>query len=160
MRIGEIAIVGPDSEEKRLFIQAICQKLDLETENITFGRLPINDQLVLHLYGISIQPNSQPFGWDLIAKKVLGYIVLFPWRNPESLEKVKPLLDHLTSRYDAPLVVAAHVPNGSQPVPSQLYEGGIPLTISGKFMFCDVSKPASARKILLALTDSIIDKLP
>jgi signal recognition particle receptor subunit beta len=160
MRIGEIAIVGPDNEEKRLFIQSVCQKLELAAENITFGRLPINDQLVLHLYGIAIQPHSQPIAWDLIAKKMLGYVVLFPWSDADSFDRIKPILDHLLSRYDVPVVVAASVSNGRQPVPQQFYEGGVSLTAEGKFMFCDVRNPTSVRKILLALVDSLINKMP
>jgi signal recognition particle receptor subunit beta len=160
MRIGEIAIVGPNNEEKRLFIQSVCDKVELATDNITFGRLLINDQLMLHLYGVAVQPSSQPVAWDLLARKMLGYIVLFPWNDSESFERVKPILDHLTSRYDAAMVVAAHVANGHQPVPREFYEGGIPLTAEGKFLFCDVRNPESVRKILLTLIDSLIEKMP
>ena len=160
MRIAEIAIIGANSEEKRLFIQSLCSKLELDTEHITFGRFPINDQLVLHLYGIVILPNAPPIAWDLISKKMLGYVVLYSWNDTEAFEQLKPVLDHLTSRSYAPLVVAANTPNGHQPVPQQIYEGGVSLTTEGKFMFCDVRKPASVRKILVALVDSLIDKMP
>jgi hypothetical protein len=158
MRIGEIAILGPNPEEKRLFIQSVCQKLELENESVAFGRFPINDQLVLHLYGVALHAESQPVAWDLFARKMLGYIVLFPWQDAESFERLKPVLDLLNTRYEATIVVAAHMPNGNLPIPPALYEEGIALTTEGKFMFCDVRQPASARKILLTLIDSLIDK--
>jgi hypothetical protein len=159
MRIGEIAILGPNTEEKRLFIQSVCQKFELENETITFGRFPINDQLVLHLYGIALYSESQPVAWDLLARKMLGYIVLFPWQDAEAFERLKPVLDLLNTRYEGTMVVAAHVPYGHLPIPLTFYEEGIALTAEGKFMFCDVRQPASVRKILLALIDALIDKM-
>ncbi|MCG3121100.1 MAG: hypothetical protein ALAOOOJD_04054 [bacterium] len=159
MRIAEIAILGPNHEERRLFIQSACQKIELTNDNITFGRLPINDQLVVHLYGVGLQSEAEALAWDLLAKKCLGYIVLFSWQDEASFERLKPVLDQLAARYDATMVVAAHVANGKLSVPPALYEEGIAVAAEGKFMFCDVRQPASARKILLALIESLLDKM-
>lgn len=159
MRIGEIAILGPGNEEKKLFIQAVCGRLELTNDNITFGRFAINDQLVLHLYGVALQSEAQTVAWDLLAKKCLGYIVLFPWQNPGSLDRFKPVLDILATKYEATMVVAAHMPDGNRSVPPVLFENSIPLTADGKLMFCDARRPASARKVLLALIDSLLEKI-
>jgi len=159
MRIGEIAVLGPGNEEKQLFIQAVCERLELTNENITFGRFPINEQLVLHLYGVALQTEAQAVAWDLLAKKCLGYIVLFPWQDAGSLERLKPVLDTLTSKYEAAMIVAAHVPDGKRPVPPALFENSIGVTAEGKLMFCDIRRPASARKVLLALIESLLDKI-
>jgi signal recognition particle receptor subunit beta len=160
MRIAEIAVIGAGHKERDVFIQSVCQKLELTNDNVTFGRLHINDQLVLHLYGIAAQPNGQAPAWDLIARKMLGYIVLFPWQNAEAFERLKPIVDYLSSRYDAPIVVAAHISGARQPVPPALSEEGIALTSEGKLTFCDVRNPASARKILVMLIDSLLAKMP
>jgi hypothetical protein len=160
MRIGEIAILGSSNEEKRLFIQSVCQKLELANDDIAFGRLPINEQLMLHLYGVALQPtDTQSVAWDLLARKMLGYIVLFRWQDAGSFERIKPVIDQLATSYEATMVVAAYVVNGRPPVPPMLYEDGIAVTAEGKFMFCDLRQPASARKILLALIETIIDKM-
>jgi len=159
MRIGEIAILGPSNEEKRLFIQSACQKLELANDNMTFGRFPVNDQLVLHLYGVALTSGAPPVAWDLLARKMLGYIVLFPWQDPDSFERLKPVLDQLTMRYDATIIVAAHVANGKLSVPPALHDEGIALSTEGKFMFCDVRQPASVKKILLTLIESLLDKI-
>ncbi len=160
MRIAEIAVIGSGRNLRDTFIQAVCQKLELTNDNVTFGRLPINDQLVLHLYGLASQPNGQTPAWDLIAKKMLGYVVLFSWQDAESLERLKPIIDFLASRYETPLVVAAHLAGKPQPVPPALFDNGIALTASGKFTFCDVRNPSSARKTLATLIDSLIAKMP
>lgn len=158
MRIGEIAILGPGNEEKKLFIQAVCGRLELTNDNITFGRFVINDQLVLHLYGVALQSEAQAMAWDLLAKKCLGYIVLFPWQDPGSLDRFKPVLDILAAKYEATMVVAAHMQEGDRSLPPALLENSIALTVDGKLMFCDARRPASARKVLLALIDSLLDK--
>jgi signal recognition particle receptor subunit beta len=160
MRIAEIAVIGAGRKERDAFIQAVCQRLELANDNVTFGRLPINDQLVLHLYGIATQPNGQALAWDLIARKMLGYIVLFSWQDAEAFERLKPIVDYLSSRYDAPMVVTAHLAGIPLPVPPALCEEGIALTTEGKLTFCDIRNPASARKILALLIDSLLTKMP
>jgi len=159
MRIGEIAVLGPSNEEKQLFIQAVCGRLELTHENIAFGRFSINDQLVLHLYGVALQSEAQTVAWDLLAKKCLGYIVLFSWQDPGSLDRFKPVLDILATKYEATMIVAAHMPEGDRPLPPALFEDSISLTAAGKLMFCDARRPASARKVLLALIDSLLEKI-
>lgn len=159
MRIGEIAVLGPGHEEKQLFIRAVCGRLELTDKNITFGRFPINDQLVLHLYGVTLQSEPQAVAWDLLAKKCLGYIVLFPWQDVKSFDRLKPVLDMLAAKYEAAMIVAAQTPEPNRPVPPSLFENSIALTAEGKFMFCDVRRPAGARKVLLALIESLLEKI-
>lgn len=159
MRIGEIAVISSGNEEKQLFIKSVCEHLEITTENITFGRFPINAQLVLHLYGLTLQAESPAVAWDLLAQKCLGYIVLFPWQDAGALESLKPVLDLLANKYEATMVVAAHTPAGNPSVPPALFESSIALTAEGKLMFCDARRPASARKVLLALIDSLLDKI-
>lgn len=159
MRIGEIAVLGPGNEEKKLFIQAVCGRLELTNDNITFGRFAINDQLVLHLYGVALQSEAQTVAWDLLAKKCLGYIVLFPWKDPGALDRFKPMLDILAAKYEATMVVAANMAEGDRALPPALFENSISLTAAGKLMFCDTRRPASARKVLLALIDSLLEKI-
>jgi hypothetical protein len=160
MRIAEIAVIGSGRKERDAFIQSVCQKLELANDNVTFGRLPINDQLVLHLYGVAASPNGQAPAWDLIAKKMLGCVALFAWQDAEAFERLKPAVDYLASRYETPMVVAAHLAGVSQPLPPALRHEGITLTAEGQLAFCDVRNPASVRKILALLIDSLLAKMP
>lgn len=158
MRIGEIAIIGPDNDIKKRFIEAVCQQIEVSNEQLTFGRMPIDEQLVLHLYGISLQKNQTKVLWDLLVRKMLGYVILFSWESPQSFDLIKPTVDELTSRYEASLVVAANVDNGSLPVPQTLINEGIAITTDARLTFCDVSKPESIRRVLLTLVNLLIDK--
>lgn len=160
MRIGEIAVIGPDHEARNRFIAAVCRDVDLSKEQLAFGRLPIDEQLVLHLYGIPTEAgqDGRKISWDLLARKMLGCVVLFSWDSPQSFEQVRPTLDELTSHYDFSLVVAANVSNGPKTVPPALIDEGVAITAEAKLAFCNVSQPASVRRVLLSLVDLLINR--
>ncbi len=158
MRIGEIAIVGPHHEEKHEFIKSIADNVEVDTRNLTFGQFTVNDQLVLHLYGISLAENNQTVSWDLISQKLLGYVAIFRWGDADSFRKVQRLVDDLTTRYHAKVVVAGHTEGRVPPLP-RAFEYGLPIDKSGAFIFCNVKNPASVRRVLIALIDLIIDQM-
>ncbi|MFQ5674688.1 MAG: hypothetical protein ACE5G1_02225 [bacterium] len=158
MRIGEIAIVGPGTIAKHEFIRAVCDEIEIQTEDLIFGRLQINEQLSLHLYGLDITKDIKP-SIDLVSKKLLGYVVLFNWTNPESYSEVVSTVESLTSRYRLPVVVAANLQNGVQEIPSQMLNIDINLSADGQFTFCRLSDPASVRNVLIMLINFVIHKL-
>jgi signal recognition particle receptor subunit beta len=160
MRIGEIAIIGPDNDIKKRFIEAVCNKVDLSNDQLTFGRLPIDDQITLHLYGISVEKSNNKVSWDLLARKMLGYVVLFSWESPQSFDLVKTTLDELTHRYESTLVVAANIDDGGFTAHKTLLQEGISITNEAKLIFCDVAKPESVKQVLLTLVNLLIDKTP
>ena len=158
MRIGEIAIVGPHQEEKQLFINTIADSIEIENDKLTFGRFAINKQLILHLYGIAVDENSDAISWDLISEKLLGYVALFRWGEADSFRKVQKLVDHLTEKYDTTVIVAGHT-EGNIPVMPDPFQFGLPIDKRGSFIFCNVKDSVSVRKVLLALVNQIIDQM-
>ncbi len=156
MRIGEIAIFSPGLETNRKFVEAVCDEVVLETESLVFGRVQINNQLVLHLYGLKLSDNQPNPSWDLVSKKLLGYVVLFNWNQNESLVAVKPFVDALTARYDIPLIVVATLQNGQHSIPEQIVNVDFGLAKQNQFTFCKLSDPASIKKVLISLIDQVI----
>lgn len=159
MRIGEIAILGPDIKSNQLFVKAVCDEIVLQTESLIFGRLIINNQLAVHLYGLDLSEKDFSFAWDLVSKKLLGYVVLFNWNSPDSLSSVKSIVDFLNSRYNVPLVVAANIKQGSSPIPEELLNIEFDMSEQNQFTFCRLSEPKSARNVLIILINSIIDMI-
>lgn len=157
MRIGEIAIVSPGLETNRQFIKAVCDEVVLETENLVLGRLQINNQLALHLYGLKLSQNQLNTSWDLVSKKLLGYVVLFNWNQADSFSAIKPFVDALTARYSIPLIVAATLNNGQSAIPEQLINVEFNLAKQSQFTFCKLSEPASIKNVLVALINQVID---
>ncbi|MFQ5602595.1 MAG: hypothetical protein ACE5HS_04945 [bacterium] len=159
MRIGEIAIVGPGKESKQEFIEAVCDEIDVITDNLIFGRLQINDQLVIHLYGLELTDRELNPSWDLVSKKLLGYVVLFNWNESESYSDVKATIDSLVSRYKIPFVVAGILQNKQKMVPDKFMHVELNLAEHVQLTFCKVSDPKSVRQVLIMLINSVIDKI-
>ena len=158
MRIGEIAVVGTGKEEKKSFIKSVCEEIVVETDSLIFGTLPINSELIVHLYGLDFLEQEFSPTWDLVAKKLLGYVVLFNWDSPDAYAKLKSGIDSLTARYRIPLVVAAVLQNGQSPIPNELLNVDFNLADQEQFTFCNIAKPESVKQVLVILINSIIQK--
>ena len=156
MRIGEIAVIGSNAELRKKFIASVCENLEITTGPLAIGRLPINEQLVLHLYSLPIQPEAKALSWDLFARKLLGYIVIFPWQDAASFDSLQPSLDQITLRHEAAVVVAACVANGDLSSLPIIGSEGLAITPQGKFAFYHENDPTSVKEVLLALIDLLI----
>ena len=159
MRIGEIAIVGAGIRAKQHFIKAVCDEIVVENNDLVFGRLQINEQLVIHLYGLEFTNTEIKPSLDLVSKKLLGYVFLFNWGRQDSYSEVVSTIDSLTSRYNLPLVIAANLQNGSTEIPSQMLNVDFDISSEGQFTFCKLSDPESVRNVLVMLINSVIDKV-
>lgn len=159
MRIGEIAVVGPGRDCQKKFIDAVCDEIVIETESLIFGRLQINSQLVIHLYGFELSEKERNQAWDLVSRKLLGYVVLFNWSSPESYAAVSSTIDSVTAKYNLPLIVAASLQNGQTSIPNELLNAQLSLSEKSQFTFFRFSPPQSAKRVLIMLINSVIGDL-
>ncbi|MCA9733650.1 MAG: hypothetical protein H6696_14060 [Deferribacteres bacterium] len=155
MRIGEIAVVSSDQGDRGHFLESLCDQIETVNEDISFGRYMINDQLLIHFYGI--YPQEDRLSLDLISQKILGYIILFRWGDVNSFRQAQKFADLFTSRYGASVVIAGHVDKNKPGMPKE-FESGIPIDKRGVFIFCNISESRSVRKVVLALVDQILDQ--
>jgi len=158
MRIGEVVVLGTSGREVEQFIETICQKVEQKDQNICYGYLPINDQLVLYLYGFELATEVDAVAWDMLSGKTLGYVCLFNWYEPESLNKIIYLLDYLDQHHDVPLILAANVGEQDFPLPESLFSAGITLSLQEKLLFCRVDDAPGCKKALVSLLDIVLDK--
>ncbi len=159
MRIGEIAVVGPNASAKREFIRNVSDEIVVQTDDLIFGRLRINNQLVVHLYGVNYSVENNSPLWDLVSQKLLGYVVLFNWSQQDSYIEVQKMVDSLSSIKQLPIVIAANVPGGAEILPPEFLEIKMNLQAHCEFTFCDVSNVDSVKKILVTLVDAVIEKI-
>src|SRR4030065_2141271 len=87
-RIGEIVVISPRDIEKQNFIQSLCPITYLNHHDLLVGQKDINSSLALYFYGIGYQQNKLNFEWELLAKKILGYIILFQWYDEKIFAEV------------------------------------------------------------------------
>ena len=157
MRIGEIAVVCPGFKNRHEFIKSVCDEIVVKTDKLVFGRLQVNEQLVIHLYGLDLTEKNITPAWDLVSKKLLGYIVLFSWNNADSYAKIKDTIESL-SKYELPLVIAATLQNGSFAFPKKLVNMELDLSDQAQLTFCKISDPQSVKNVLVTLINSVIER--
>jgi hypothetical protein len=159
MRIGEIAVVGPDRSSIDAFIRMASDEIDIENQTLTFGRFSINPQLLLHLYGMQYESDDLRPAWDLLSRRLMGYVFVFDWGDSANFSQFRPAIDALTTRYRSPFVVAAAVKKPPDTIPEKLFD--LPLNVSEqtRFTFFQLDEPESVRHVLLILVNTLIDKL-
>ncbi len=159
MKIGEVAVISHDQQSRDNFIQSVCSEIDIKDEIISFGRFEINDQLALHLYGISIDKENTELSWDLISRKMLGYVFIFNWDDQISLQTIKPVIDKFTSTISAPSVIVANTKNKqAAPVPKIFYKSnGFILSRDCRFTFSQLNDLHSAKDVLVLLVDMLLE---
>lgn len=161
MRIGEVAVFGPPGEDKEVFIKSICNNVEIASDKICFGRLEINSQLVLHLYGISIEKDEMSISWDMLSPKILGYVFIIQWENQSTLDSVKHVLDYFAANYQAPVIIVASVANKNDiPLPDKFYvPGGLTIDRNIRFVFCQISDPVSSKKVIVNIIDLLLEDM-
>ena len=161
MRIGEVAVVSYNNIENEHFIKSICEKIEIKDNTICFGRFDVNDQLALHIYGISVANKDDSFSWDLISRKALGYIILVDWNNKAIRDNIKEVVDQFATTSDVPIVVVANIENSSNsPIPEKFFKtSGIQLSPNARLTFGQIDDSYSTKQIMVLLINMLLTKL-
>jgi len=157
-RIGEIVVIGPTSSAKYHFIHSLCKRPVITEYDIIYGRMEINSELALFVYGMGYEQNHLNFAWDLVAHKILGYIVLFDWYDEQSFKVAQNILDFLTE-FEAPIIVAADVANKPYPIPTIAFRPSISISHQTHFTFCQSNQKESVKKVVVSLLDMVISRI-
>jgi signal recognition particle receptor subunit beta len=160
MKIGEIAIITHNSQNSENFIKSICKNLDVNNGIVSFGHFVANDELGLHFYGFNLEKEERSLSWDLIIRKMIGYIFIFDWEDQISFETIRPILDRLTVSVVAPIVVVANFQKlAKPPLPHVFYiDSGIHLSANCRFTYGQVNQQYSAKKIMVLLIDMLLQQ--
>jgi hypothetical protein len=158
-KTGELVLVGPPGSAKQAFLNAFCPEVTIADQDILIGRFPINSDLTLYCYAISHDPAVPPFAWDLVAKKMIGYIVLFDWNSDASFNSAVQILDFTTAHFNSPYIIAADLKEEPLPVPEAATRPYILMSRAGRFAFCRTGKPASVKKTVAQLIDLLLEKM-
>ena len=158
-RTGEIVVISSYDTENNNFIKAVCPEIHQTNQNIMYGRLDISETLCLLLYGIGFASNKSNFAWELIARKILGYIVLFDWYEGKSFSETKEILDFLTNQLNAPILVVGELKKNQTGFQQNVYTPSISLSNQVKFTMCHSSNVSSVNKVLISFLDTLIERM-
>ena len=108
MQTVKMVITGPFSAGKTEFIRTISEidvvsterRISLDAERIKdqttvamdFGRITVDDDLVLYLFGTPGQKRFD-FMWEILSEGMLGFIVIVDSSRPETFREARGILD-------------------------------------------------------------------
>ncbi len=174
MQTVKIVVTGPFSAGKTAFIQTVSEidvveterKITNESEKIKetttvamdFGRITIDEDLVLYLFGTPGQRRFD-FMWEILSEGMLGFIVLVDSTRPETFREARRILETFRAYAPTPYVVAANkqdLPEAWEPEDMRI---ALRLSPQVKLLPCVATDKESVKKVLLELLYSILEEI-
>jgi len=174
MQTVKMVITGPYSAGKTEFIRSVSEidvvtterKISSDAERVKeettvamdFGRITVDDELVLYLFGTPGQRRFD-FMWEILSEGMLGFIVLVDSVRPETFREAKHILEVFRGYAATPYVVAANkqdLPDAWSPDDLRI---ALKIDRNTKVLSCVARDKESVKNVLLELLYSILEKM-
>ncbi|MFD9715860.1 ATP/GTP-binding protein [Streptomyces sp. NPDC059076] len=124
------------------------------TVALDFGRLTLNEELVLYLFGTPGQPRFLPL-WHDLAKGALGALVLVDTRRLAQSDAILALLEE----QGLPYAVAVNEFDAAHRHPLDAVREALDLTAETPLTSCDARDRASSLHALITLVSFLFDRM-
>jgi len=174
MQTVKIVVTGPFAAGKTQFIQTISEievvaterKISRSEERIKdqttvamdFGRITIDDGLVLYMFGTPGQRRFD-FMWEILAEGMLGFVVLLDSVRPETFREARSILDTFRSYAPVPYVVAANKQDLADAWSPEDLRIALRIPPEIKIVSCTATDRESVRRVILELLYSVLELL-
>lgn len=172
MQTLKMVVTGPFSAGKTQFIQSISEidvvateaRISSEAERVKdqttvamdFGRITIDRDLVLYLFGTPGQRRFD-FMWEILSEGMLGFIVIVDSTRPETFREARSILDTFRSYAATPYVVAANKQDGVDAWAPEDLRIALRIASEVKVLPCVAVEKESVKVVLLELLYSILE---
>jgi len=172
MQTLKIVVTGPFASGKTTFIQSISEidvvaterRISNESERIKnqttvamdFGRITIDDELILYLFGTPGQRRFD-FMWEILSEGMLGFIVLVDSTRPETFREARRILETFRSYSPVPYIVAANKQDMPDAWPAEDLRIVLRVEDDIKVVPCIGTKRESVKQVLLELLYAILE---
>jgi signal recognition particle receptor subunit beta len=121
------------------------------TVAMDFGRITVDESLVLYLFGT---PGQDRFGfmWDDLALGALGAVALVDLRR---IEECFPAVDYF-EKYDLPFVVGVNVFDGTSPHHLDTVRAALDVDPGVPVLYTDARSKERVKDLLLALLELVL----
>ncbi len=153
--ISEIEVV---STERRISTAAERAIKDQTTVAMDFGRITIDKDLVLYLFGTPGQRRFD-FMWEILAEGMLGFIVMVDSTRPETFREARNILDTFRRYAQTPFVVAANKQDLEDAWDPEDLRIALRLDGRVKVLPCVATRRDSVKTVVLELLYSILEEL-
>jgi len=152
--VSEIDVV---STERRISTQAEQVK-DATTVAMDFGRISIDDNLVLYLFGTPGQKRFD-FMWEILSEGMLGFVVMVDSTRPETFREARSILETFHNYAPTPYVVAANKQDQGDAWDLEDLRIALRLSAHVKILNCIATRKESVKNVLLELLYSILAEM-
>ena len=174
MQTVKMVVTGPFNAGKTEFIQSVSEinvvsterKISSESERVKdtttvamdFGRITVDQDLVLYLFGTPGQKRFD-FMWEILSEGMLGFIVMVDSTRPETFREARSILETFRAYAPTPYVVAAN----KQDLPDawELEDIRLALRLSPnvKLLPCVATNKETVKAVLLELLYGILAEM-
>ena len=165
--VGKTTLVGSVSEIVPLRTEELLTELSSGVDDLTgverkttttvaldFGRISINPELILYLFGTPGQDRFW-FMWDELAKGALGAIVLADTRRLDSCFAAVDFFE----RRRIPFVIGVNCFDGVQQYDVEEVRQALDVSGDVPLLLCDARYRESNKRLLITLIESIMDSV-
>lgn len=174
MQNVKIVVTGPFNAGKTQFIRSISEidvvnterKITSKAEQVKaqttvamdFGRITVDDDLILYLFGTPGQRRFD-FMWEILSEGMLGFVVMVDSTRPETFREARRILETFRAYAPTPYIVAAN----KQDLPDawELSDLRLALRLSDevKLLPCVSTDKETVKQVLIELLYSILEMM-
>ncbi len=175
MQTVKMVVTGPFSAGKTQFIRSVSEIEVVATERkvtgegeravkqattvaMDFGRITVDDDLVLYLFGTPGQKRFD-FMWEILSEGMLGFIVMVDSTRPETFREGRSILETFRAYAPTPYVVAANKQDAADAWDLDDMRHALRLDSKVKLLPCVATDKATVKNVLLELLYSILAEM-
>lgn len=174
MQTVKMVVTGPFNSGKTAFIQSVSEidvvsterEISSEEERIKatttvamdFGRITVDDDLVLYLFGTPGQKRFD-FMWEILSEGMLGFVVMVDSARPETFREARGILQTFRAYAPTPYVVAANKQDNQDAWEVDDLRIALKLDPKVKMLPCVAMDKATVKTVLLELLYSILEEM-
>lgn len=174
MQTVKMVVTGPFNAGKTEFIRSVSEIDVVSTERrisspsekikesttvaMDFGRITVDDDLVLYLFGTPGQRRFD-FMWEILSEGMLGFVVMVDSGRPETFREARSILETFRAYAPTPYVVAANKQDRNDAWELDDMRIALRLDPRVKLLSCVATDKESVKSVLLELLYSILAEM-
>ncbi len=174
MQTVKMVVTGPFAAGKTEFIRTVSEidvvsterKISTEAERIKdattvamdFGRITVDEDLVLYLFGTPGQRRFD-FMWEILSEGMLGFIVMVDSTRPETFREARSILDTFRGYASTPYVVAANKQDQEDAWTPDDLRIALKVDKDIKLLPCVARDKETVKNVLLELLYGILERM-
>ena len=175
MQTVKMVVTGPFSAGKTQFIRSISEievvaterKITSTTERLVkqtttvamdFGRITVDEDLVLYLFGTPGQKRFD-FMWEILSEGMLGFVVMVDSTRPETFREARSILETFRAYAPTPYVVAANKQDIADSWDLEDMRLALRLDDKTKILPCVATDKKRVKLVLLELLYAILEEI-